>query len=187
MSTIPIFYTARLTLREITESDIPAYEKYFIDYNVIRNLSAVVPWPYPEGGVLDFLSTQIFPRQGKDRWAWAITLKENPDELIGAVDLWRDGKPENRGFWLAHKFWGNGYMTEAVEPVMDYAFNSLGFEKLVFSNAVGNNRSARVKEKTGAKLLRREPARFVDPTFTEHDIYELSKEDWIKCKIGRTR
>jgi hypothetical protein len=40
-------------------------------------------------------------------------------------------------------------MTEAVSPIMDYALEVLGFDRLIFSNAVGNERSRRVKEKTG--------------------------------------
>jgi RimJ/RimL family protein N-acetyltransferase len=182
MKALPVFQTKRLTLRGVTEADAPSWQKNFADYEVIRNLAHHVPWPYPENGVAEFLKTRVLPFQGKDKWVWGIFLKDNP-ELIGVVDLWREGHPENRGFWLARKHWGKGIMTEAVEPVMDYAFNELGFEKLVFANAVGNIGSHRVKEKTGAKLLRVEPAKFVDPKFTEHEIWELKKEDWLKNRI----
>ena len=183
---VPTFYTARLTLRELVESDAPAYERYFVDYNVVRALTALVPWPYPKGGVLEYIKTHVLPTQGNNKWVWALTLKQNPGELIGVVDLWREGRPENRGFWLGHKFWGKGYMTEAVEPVMDYAFNELGFEKLIFTNAVGNPRSGRVKEKTGATLVRTGQSKFVDPALTEHEIYELTKSEWIDFKQSRT-
>ncbi len=98
------------------------------------------------------------------------------------MDLWRKGKPENRGFWLSRKYWGKGIMTEAVEPVMDYAFNELGFSVLCFANAVGNTASRRVKEKTGCRLIRVEPAKFVDPKLTEHEVWELKKEDWLKFR-----
>src|ERR1700748_374006 len=153
MKTLPIFETARLILKGVTTADAPSYTKYFVDYEVIRHLSAAVPWPYPENGVSDFIRDQIMPKQGIDKWVWGIFLKDNQAELIGTVHLYREGTPENRGFWLGHPFWGKGYMTEAVEPVMNYAFDNLGFEKLIFSNAVGNNRSRRVKEKTGARWL----------------------------------
>jgi RimJ/RimL family protein N-acetyltransferase len=182
---LPTFHTARLILREITLADAPAYSRHFVDYEVIRNLSRAVPWPYPENGVAEFIRTVILPDQGNDRWAWAIAEKDNPEEAIGMVDLWRRGRPENRGFWLGRKFWGRGYMTEAVEPVMDYAFDHLGFERLVFTNAVGNTRSGRVKQKTGARLLYTEPATFVDPAFTEHEVYELTKQDWQAFKAAR--
>lgn len=183
---IPTFETSRLILRELVEADATAYEKYFVDYNVIRTLTSLVPWPYPSGGVLEYIKTHVLPKQGNDKWVWAITLKENTSELIGAVDLWRHGTPENRGFWLGHKYWGKGYMTEAVEPVIDYAFEHLGFEKLVFANAVGNPRSSRVKEKTGAKLVGRVAAKFVDPTLTESEIYEMTKSAWQEFKQARS-
>jgi ribosomal-protein-alanine N-acetyltransferase len=179
---IPQFETKRLILRGVSLADVPAYEKYFIDYEVISHLSVTVPWPYPKGGVFEFLNNFIFPTQGKSQWLWGIFEKQNPSELIGAVHLWRDGRPENRGFWLGKKFWGRGYMTEAVQPVMDYAFESLGFEKLVFANAVGNEKSRRVKVKTGARLLEVRPAKFVNPAYTEHEIWELTKDEWERCR-----
>ena len=125
--TIPEFETNRLYMRAVTLEDSETYEKNFADYEVIQHLSHVVPWPFPKGGVKDFLEKTIIPELGTKRWLWVIFLKENKNEVIGCVDLWLEGKPENRGFWLAKKHWGKSLMTEAVEPVMDFAFNKLGF------------------------------------------------------------
>ena len=175
---IPVLETERLLLKEISEADAPSYAKHFVDYEVIRNLSATVPWPYPDNGVAEFIREHIIPNQGNDRWCWGIFLKLNPRELVGGIELWRPGTPENRGFWLGREYWGIGIMTEAVIPVLDFAFNELGFEELVFSNALGNARSRRIKEKTGAELLRVEPASFVDPEFTQRELWQLSKSDW---------
>jgi ribosomal-protein-alanine N-acetyltransferase len=181
---MPNFETSRLILRPIVIEYLADYEKHFVDYEVISHLSSVVPWPYPKGGVSDYFEKVILPSQGKDRWAYGIFLKENLNELIGCVDLWRKGTPENRGFWLGQEFWGRGFMTEAVRPVMDYAFNTLGFERLVFSNALGNNRSRRVKEKTGARLIATRPAKFVNPALTEAETWELTKAEWEKHKAN---
>ena len=181
---MPVFETKRLILRGVTEEDASAYERHFVDYEVISNLAAIVPWPFPAGGVLEFIRNQIMPHQGVDRWMWGIFLKTKPDELVGVVDLWRQGRPENRGFWLARRLWGQGIMTEAVVPVMDYAFHTLGFDKLTFTNAVGNLRSRRIKEKTGAHPIRVETAKFVNPDFTEHEIWELTKEEWQRFRTG---
>ncbi len=175
---IPEFQTKRLLIRGIRKADAFSYAKHFVDYDVIRHLSSTVPWPYPENGVAEFLRDHIIPNQGIDRWGWGIFLKQKPDELIGCIELWRPGTPENRGFWLGREYWGKGIMTEAVVPVTDAAFNNFGFETLVFTNALGNTRSRRIKEKTRAQFLRTEPARFVDPAFTHHEIWELSKVDW---------
>jgi RimJ/RimL family protein N-acetyltransferase len=177
---VPKFETDRLILRGVTLEDEPSYKKNFVDYEVIRHLSAAVPWPYPENGIKDFIQRYIIPNQGKDHWIWGLFLKEEPDELVGVVDLWREGRPENRGFWLARRHWGKGLMTEAVRPIMDYAFRELNFEKLVFANALGNRSSRRIKEKTGAKLIDVRDAKFVDPQYTKHEIWELTKGDWYK-------
>lgn len=183
---LPLFETSRLILKEVTMADVPAYEKYFVDYEVIRNLAAAVPWPYPKNGVEQFLKMTL-PHQGNNRWLWGIFLKSNPTELIGAVDLYREGKPENRGFWLGRPFWQQGIMTEAVTPVIDCAFSQLGFEKLIFANAVGNEGSHQVKVKTGARQIGVEPAKFVDPRFTEHELWELTKEEWQKFRGAAVR
>lgn len=181
---IPTLTTERLILRAVVESDIPAVQRNFNDYELVRNLSAVVPWPYPADGAFTWFHNYVAPNQGKVKWVWAITLRESPSELIGVVDLWREGCPENRGFWLSRQHWGKGYMTEAVIPVTDLAFDVLGFDKLILSNAVGNERSARVKEKCGARRIGEKPSSFVDPSFTASELWELTKESWRSHKAG---
>lgn len=178
--TMPEFKTERLLLKPVTLKDVEAYQRHFVDYEIIRNLSSAVPWPYPDDGVEYFLNNLIFPYQVDTQWLWGLFLQESPNELTGAVHLWREGKPENRGFWLSREYQGEGLMTEAVKPVTDYAFKDLGFEKLIFANTVGNEKSRRIKEKTGARFLRVEPMKFVDPEFTEHEIWELKAEEWFK-------
>lgn len=182
MSKLPEFETDRLYLRGVRLDDSESYEKSFAHYEVIQHLSHHVPWPYPKGSVRSFLETMVMPELGKSRWLWVIFLKDKRDEVIGCVDLWRKGCPENRGFWLAKEHWGKGIMTEAVNPVIDYAFNELEFKKLIFANALGNDRSRRIKEKTGATYLENRPAQFVNPDYKEHEIWELTKEQWIKFK-----
>lgn len=163
--------TARLTLRGVTMADAPAIQRYFADYEIIRQLAPIVPWPYPAGGARDFVRG-VLPVQGKTRWVWALFLKSAPQEAVGIVDL-RRGEGENRGFWLARHLWGQGLMSEACDAVTNYAFGPLGFSRLILCNAVGNERSRRIKEKAGAIFLRVEPAQFVDPALTMHEVWEL--------------
>jgi [ribosomal protein S5]-alanine N-acetyltransferase len=59
MVKLPIFTTERLVLRAVTEADAAAYEKNFVDYEIISQLASVVPWPYPAGGVLDFIRRYV--------------------------------------------------------------------------------------------------------------------------------
>lgn len=173
--------TKRLKLIPVTMADRENYLKYFVDYEVIRFLSRAVPWPYPDNGVDYFLKEMVEPFQGKSRWVWGLHLKDQKiSGLIGAIDLFQDGKPEHRGFWLGRKFWNQGFMSEAAEAVNRYAFEELGFEELIFSNAVGNLASSKVKEKTGAKKIKVIESEFVDPNLTHSEIWSLSKDEWSK-------
>jgi ribosomal-protein-alanine N-acetyltransferase len=183
MANIPAFETERLVLKGIALADAPFYKKHFVDYEIIRHLSAVVPWPYPENGVEEYITTMVLPHQGNGKWMWGIFLKNNISEIIGCVDLWKEGKPENRGFWLGRKFHGKGIMTEAVFPVIDFAFNNVGFEKMIFANAVGNTASRRVKEKTGCRLVGNKPTQFVDPALSESELWELTHDEWQQHKV----
>jgi [ribosomal protein S5]-alanine N-acetyltransferase len=175
---VPTLFTERLELRPVTEADADACERHFADYEVIRHLSSAVPWPYPEGGALAHIREVVLPAQGRGRWVWGLHLKGDDSGLIGVIDLWREGRPENRGFWLGRAFWGQGYMMEAVIRVTDFAFDELGFDQLVFSNAVGNRRSHDIKARTGARIVDVIPRQFVDPAYTHSEIWRLTKAEW---------
>ena len=60
----------------------------------------------------------------------------------------------------------------------DPAFDDLGFEELVFSNALGNRRSHNIKVRTGAELIGSEPASFNDPAYTQRELWRLTKTRW---------
>jgi len=180
----PKFETHRLILRPITTIDLPSCQINFNDYEVIRYLADVVPWPYPENGVEHFYHNILLPKQGKDYWHWGLFLKDNPNETIGGIDLWRNSTVDNRGFWLARKHWGNGYMTEAATRINDHAFDDLGFDVLYFGNAVTNKGSHRIKEKTGAICIGTRPFKFVDPNVHESVMWKLTKDAWKAFKDG---
>jgi len=55
----PILTTERLTLRPLALSDAPAIQRHFDNWNIIRNLATVVPWPYPADGAESFVRLQL--------------------------------------------------------------------------------------------------------------------------------
>jgi len=169
----------------VTLKDEKDFYKGFVDYEIIRHLNGRVPWPYPKTGVHDYLIRHL-PNQGKTEWMWGLFLKDHPDKLIGSISLYVSDVT-NRGFWLRRQDWGHGYMTEAAEAVNKFAVEELGFEKLLFNNAKGNHRSCRIKEKTGARLVRIDPVKAVDPQYTEAEYWELTKEEWQKQHDKRSK
>jgi RimJ/RimL family protein N-acetyltransferase len=184
-TTVKTLSTKRLILRQIDLSYERDYFEGFVDYEVIKHMNGRVPWPYPKNGVREFFEREIIPHQGKTIWQWGIFLKDNPDKLIGSISI-RKNDEDNRGFWLAKQFWGHGYMTEASNIVTQFAFEELGFEVLHFTNARGNIRSRRIKEKAGARLVKMSPMKAVDPMYTESEHWELTKTKWLMNRLTFT-
>jgi len=180
---LPQFETERLILKEITLENATSYQRYFSNYEIIGHLAPHVPWPYPADGAYQFIKNVVIPRSHKNFWMWGIFLKTQPDELIGAIDLYNANTLDNRGFWLAKDFWGRGIMIEALKPVTDFAFNELGFTELKLSNALGNKNSRRIKEKQGARLVGIRDAKFINPEYTKAEDWLLTKEEWLKHNI----
>lgn len=176
---VETLYTQRLILKALTLDHVADYQSGFADYEVIRHMNGRVPWPYPDDGVLTFVETEVLPHQGRTLWQWGLFLKEAPEKLIGSISL-RLSDYDNRGFWLAKDYWGRGLMTEACIKVTEYAFTKLEFDVLRFTNAKGNHRSHRIKEKQGARWVKNSPMKAVDPEYTEAEHWELTKENWKK-------
>ncbi len=148
---IPTLKTKRLVLQELTLNHEKDYFEGFVDWEVVRYMNGSIPWPYPKDGVRNFIKS-VIPKQGKTLWQWGIFLKEQPNKLIGSIEI-RKSDTDNRGFWLAKPYWGQGYMSEASLAVTDYAFESLGFDVLKFTNSKVNIGSRRIKEKMGIRLV----------------------------------
>jgi RimJ/RimL family protein N-acetyltransferase len=179
----PTLHTPRLTLRPPTEADVPSWQKYFADWEVIKHLSTQVPWPYPDDGVVEHWECRVQPAlTANTAWHWAITERERPGVLIGTIDLRPDATENgNRGFWLGRPFWGRGYMTEAVTAIQDWVFTKTDLSRIVVKNAVSNVASRRIKEKTGAQFVGNDDAPH-NSGDTLGEVWEVHKEAWLKLR-----
>ncbi len=181
---VPVLETRRLLLRPPTLEDAPALQARFGRWAIIRNLSKVVPWPYPQDGAESFLRDVLLPGMARgDRLAWALTLKDGDGSLIGLLDWVRDaGKGrDNRGFWLAEEFHRQGLMTEAVVAFQDHLFFECKVPRIHVSNSVTNPASRRIKEKTGARYLGLGHLDLHEGDGTV-ELWEVRREDWAKLR-----
>ena len=152
----PTIQTSRLILRPMALSDAAAIQRHFNNWNIIRNLATVVPWPYPDDGAETFVRRELEKiAAGEEIHHWVLTLRPGDGKAIGNVNFrpGADSPKGNRGFWLAEPYWNRGLMTEAISAVNDFAFRVLGVDVLHVCNAVTNEASRRVKQKTGAEFV----------------------------------
>ena len=149
----PPFETERLLLRPLELADAEQVQAIFPQWEIVKYLANAVPWPYPPDGALRHFRDVALPAIARgEAWQWTLRLKSDPDRIIGSITLMSKGE-NNRGFWLAERYWNQGLMTEAVTAVNDFAFRVLGVDVLHFCNAVTNEASRRVKQKTGAEFV----------------------------------
>ncbi len=179
----PVLETDRLILRPISLDDAPAIQKHFNNWEIIKYLSKQVPWPYPDDGAEIFIREKALPRmEAGEAYIWAIILKNNADEPIGMIDFTFESKGQSdRGFWLAEPHHKRGLMTEAVSAVNDHVFFECGVKKIVVTNALGNEGSRRVKEKTGAKFLKIVELEHNNGQI-KSELWEVTREAWEKIR-----
>ena len=152
----PRIETRRLILRPLALSDAAAIQRHFNNWNVIKTLATVVPWPYPDDGAESFIKRELDKiAAGEESYQWVLVLRTGDGEAIGNINFRprADGRKGNRGFWLAEPYWNQGLMTEAIAAVNDFAFLTLGLDHFHVCNAQSNVASRRVKQKTGAELV----------------------------------
>jgi RimJ/RimL family protein N-acetyltransferase len=174
---LTVLETRRLLLRPLDIADAQQTQLLFPRWEVVKFLSAVVPWPYPPDGALTYYRDVALPAMARgDEWHWTLRLRQAPEKLIGAIGLFR-GETDNRGFWLATPWQGKGLMTEAVIAVTDYWFNVLGFPVLRAPKAGANLASRRISEKTRMRLIGATERDYVSGRLPG-EIWEITREEW---------
>ena len=172
----PDLETARLLLRPLKLEDARQTQTLFGQWEIVRDLAAYVPWPYPPDGSHNFYRDVALPAMERgEQWHWTLRLKTAPERIVGQISL-QIGET-NRGFWMAPEFQGLGLMSEAVEMVTEYWFATLGMPVLRTAKAVRNAASSRISAKSGMRLLRVEGQNSVSgvqPT----EIWEITAEEW---------
>jgi RimJ/RimL family protein N-acetyltransferase len=178
--------TKRLLLRPLAISDAAQIQELFPHWKIVRFLQNVVPWPYPEDGAIQFIRDVALPAvERRDQWAWTLRLKNNPEEIIGVLDL-RRGDEDNRGFWLGLKWQGQGLMSEACAWANDFWFETMGFKVLRVAKAVENRASRRISEKQGMRLVGVKEKAYVCGRLPS-EIWEMTAEEWRMWKVRAGR
>lgn len=139
--------TGRLVIRPFQENDAEAFFACCQNPNLGNNAG----WaPHKTIEESREILQNVFIGQEN---VWAITLKDT-QRLIGSVGIIPDPKRENPqvrmlGYWLDEAHWGKGYMTEAVQAVLNYGFNELQLSLITANCYPHNKRSQQVLERNG--------------------------------------
>ena len=149
MKYFPKLGTERLLLDQIKPSDIPEIVANAGNIKIVEN-TRTMPHPYFEEDAIAWMNMANQGFRAKNNYIFAIRSRET-HKLIGGIGLTLD-VDNNRaelGYWLAEKFWNNGYTTEAVKAILTFGFEKLELNKVVAVYLSTNEASGRVMIKNG--------------------------------------
>ncbi|MBR1751046.1 MAG: GNAT family N-acetyltransferase [Ruminococcus sp.] len=143
--------TARLKLRHVTENDVQdIYDCWASDPEVTKYLTWNAHKSIDE--TKEIMKFWLDEYKKPDRYRYGIELKDSGD-LIGMIDVvgFHNGAPVI-GYCSGRAYWGNGYMTEALDAVVSELFEN-SFDTIVIEAVDENIASNMVILKNGFTLV----------------------------------
>lgn len=173
--------TSRLILRPFRKNDVDDFHNYAKHPEVGPNAG----WP---AHTSRRESKRILEESMLDRpGVFAIEEKET-GTVIGSVSYRVDGLRVSQsgyfeiGYALGKPWWGKGYMTEAVQRVVDYLFRTKKAVLLTVRRNPDNHRSARVIEKNGFRYegTLRQTAYTLEGKIRDTVFYSLTYPEYLE-------
>lgn len=146
---LPVLRGLGVTLRELCASDAPSLVAHLTTAEVSRFIS---PPPADARGFERFIAWTHRERAAGRYACFAIV----PDGQTDAVGLFQIRRLEGRdgvaewGFILGQAFWGSGVFLTGASRVIDFAFESMGLQRLEARAAIANGRGNGALAKLGA-------------------------------------
>jgi len=140
--------TERLILRNLRPGDEKAVYAWAGDPDVARYM--IYPQYRSEEDGIEWLRERDENADAPDDYDLGIVLKET-GELIGSGGLvyHADDGVWNMGYNIRKDMWGNGYVVEAMQAIMDEIRKTRTIRVIEAQFAVENHKSRRVMEKLG--------------------------------------
>jgi RimJ/RimL family protein N-acetyltransferase len=139
-----------VVLRAWTAADIPAIVEACQDPEIPR--WTLVPSPYGEADARAFLRRVARGRDDGVRATFAVVDAADHRAVLGSAGLqavdW-DQRAADVGYWVAAPVRGRGVATRAVELLVEWAFGTLGLERVELRTNDGNAASHAVATRAG--------------------------------------
>ena len=146
--------TERLIIRLIEKTDFDDICEYGCDEETGQYM---LYWPKTKEEIKKFIDGCITSNDSDEiTWYEFVMQLKNASKVIGNITLKvQDGVAEIG--WLSNKsYWNNGYMSEAVNAVIYYAFNHLNIHKIMATCTEKNVATYKVMEKCNMVKIKTE-------------------------------
>lgn len=149
MMRTPRIETERLLLREVLIDDVNLiFDCWMQDDDVSRYMCWKASSDIEK--TKEFVNYELSQLDNNQWKRWIIVLKETL-EVIGTCLVFynEDEKNWDISYNLGKKYWGKGYISEAMKTVMNYAINKLGMTECIAVHAIENPASGKIITKLG--------------------------------------
>ncbi len=134
--------TERLRIEPFENADATALSELMNDEAITRMMQTI-PLPFTPVQAADWIAKRPF--EGKVGFVAKISLKDGT--LIGFIGL--GGDPVNVAYALGRKFWGQGYITEAMLAFLNHVTKTFALDEITAGAFADNPASQRVLGKLG--------------------------------------
>ncbi len=171
--------TKRLILRNPTIKDLPEI------YSATRykGFNDGMLWDRPKQfkELIEPFKAMIKSWENGDAYSFSLYHKLH-GSFIGRASIRKeDSAPDvwNVGFWTHPEEQGKGYMTEAVQAIIDFGFNRLGASRIEACYAQWNQSSEKVLVKNGMKFLRNIQEGFLkNGQWVAENLFGIERSEW---------
>lgn len=146
-----ILETQRLYLRELTDDDYKDLCEILQDEKTMYAYEHA----FSDEEAEEWLARQLNRYKNDGFGLWAVIDKKSGEFLGQCGITWQSiGKEKvpEIGYLFKRKHWRCGYAAEAVRGCREYAFNTLGFDKVYSIIRDNNYSSQRVAERNGMRV-----------------------------------
>jgi N-acetyltransferase len=140
----------------------------------------------------EYIRTAINGREKMKRYAFAI-LDKRSDKLAGSTSYMTIVDPEKRleigSTWIGREFQGAGLNRNMKYLMLQYAFDTLGYERVEFMTDERNAQSRRAMEKIGCTFegVLRSHLYLSDGYRRSSAVYSIIREEWLAMRDGFLR
>lgn len=177
--------TPRLTLRPLQPDDAPAVYAMHADPVTLRYWSTP-PWSDPTQAD-ELIARDLTAMAGGDYLRLGLE-RQFDGRLIGLCTLFAFHLPSRRceiGYLLQREHWGQGYMQEALDTLLDYGFAVLGLNRVEADIDPRNDGSQRTLARQGFVHEGHLRERWiVDGAVSDTHLYGLLRRDWLARTSG---
>lgn len=176
----PTLETNRLILRPLIPGDASAIKKA-ASVREIADTTISIPHPYPDGEAERYISKKIAGFAAGHSVTFAIEPKGKNlfSGIIEIRDIEQEHSQGELSFWLAVEAWGQGYMSEALKPILRFGFVDLYLNRICAYHMVRNPASGKVLQKNGfvqEGLLHQRVRKW--GVFEDTVLLAILREDW---------